>query len=230
MNPTHEPLTPREGWGVLHLFCRITALADAGELAGAVKEAQAGELQVVPFSVFGHKADLGFMALCPDWVRLRRFQAAVQAAGLEVVDSYLSLTEVSEYAQGMPAELLAARLHPVLPPEGKRAFCFYPMTKRRGEVHNWYSLDFEQRKQLMLDHGRSGRRFAGRIVQLITGSTGIDDYEWGVTLFGEHPDDLKETVYTMRYDEASTLYAEFGAFYTGIAGEIDEVLDQVGLA
>jgi chlorite dismutase len=226
----NEPLTPREGWGVLHLFCKLGRAADREAVVAAVKEGQERDTQVVPFSVFGHKADLGFLAIGADWVRLRRFQSALQAAGLEVVDSYLSLTEVSEYAKGMPAEHLAARLHPVLPPEGKRAFCFYPMTKRRGEVHNWYALDFDRRKELMLDHGRSGRRFAGRIVQLITGSTGLDDWEWGVTLFGEHPDDLKETVYTMRYDEASTLYGEFGTFYAGIAGSIEEVAAQVGLA
>jgi hydrogen peroxide-dependent heme synthase len=225
-----EPLIPREGWGVLHLFCKVGPLADAGDVSSAVKAAQDDTQQVVPFSVFGHKADLGFLAVGPDWVRLRQLQAALDAAGLEVVDSYLSLTEVSEYAKGMPAEHLEARLHPKLPPAGKRAFCFYPMTKRRGEDFNWYALDYDRRKDLMADHGRSGRRFAGRIVQLITGSTGLDDFEWGVSLFGEHPDDLKDTVYTMRFDEASARYAEFGPFYTGIVGEVDEVLAQVGLA
>ncbi|MBO0748690.1 MAG: chlorite dismutase family protein [Acidimicrobiaceae bacterium] len=204
-------------------------MADAGEVSAAVKGAQDDRQQVVAFSILGHKADLGFMAVGPDWVRLRLFQAALVRAGLEVVDSYLSLTEVSEYAKGMPAEHLEARLHPKLPPAGKRAFCFYPMTKRRGEADNWYVLDYDRRKDLMADHGRSGRRFAGRIVQLITGSTGLDDFEWGVTLFGEHPDDLKDTVYTMRFDEASARYAEFGPFYTGIVGDVDEVLAQVGL-
>ncbi len=82
----------------------------------------------------------------------------------------------------------------------------------------------------MIDHGKSGRRFAGRIVQLITGSTGLDDFEWGVTLFGVHPDDLKDTVYTMRFDEASARFAEFGPFYAGIVGTIEEVAAQVGLA
>lgn len=226
----NEPLIPREGWGVLHLFCKVGPLADAADVSTAVKQAQDDEQQVVAFSVLGHKADLGFMAVGPDWVRLRQFQAALDRAGLEVVDSYLSLTEVSEYAKGMPAEHLEARLHPRLPPAGKRAYCFYPMTKRRGENFNWYSLDYDDRKELMADHGRSGRRFAGRIVQLITGSTGLDDFEWGVTLFGEHPDDLKDTVYTMRFDEASARYAEFGPFYTGIVGDVDEVLAQIGLA
>jgi peroxiredoxin len=215
---------------VLHLFCRLRPDSEAEGITAAVKAAVDEEHQVVAFSVLGHKADLGVMIIGPDWNRLRALQAALQQAGLEVVDSYVSLTEVSEYAKGMPAEHLAARLHPVLPPEGKRAFCFYPMSKRRGEEHNWYALDFDARRDLMMEHGRSGRRFAGRIVQLITGSTGLDDYEWGVTLFGVHPDDIKDCVYTMRFDEASAHYAEFGTFYVGIVGAISEVVAAVGLS
>ena len=218
------------GWGVLHLFCSVGFGADASAIAAAVKDCEAADHQVVPFTVFGHKADVGFMALGPDWVTLRRLQTGLQGAGLEIRDSYLSLTEVSEYAAGMPEEHLRNRLYPQLPPEGKRAICFYPMSKRRGDKDNWYTLEFEQRKQLMLDHGKSGRRFAGRIVQLITGSTGLDDFEWGVTLFGVHPDDLKEAVYTMRYDQASAHYGDFGTFYTGMVGTLDEVLTQVGLS
>ena len=77
----------------------------------------------------------------------------------------------------------------------------------------------------MRQHGQSGRNFRGRVLQVVTGSTGLDDWEWGVTLFAVHVDDLKDCVYTMRYDEASTLDGEFGAFYTGIVGTVDEVLD-----
>jgi peroxiredoxin len=223
-------LAPSEGLAVLHLFCRLRPDSEAEGITAAVKAAVDEEHQVVAFSVLGHKADLGVMIVGPDWNRLRALQAALQQAGLEVVDSYVSLTEVSEYAKGMPAEHRAARLHPVLPPEGKRAFCFYPMSKRRGEEHNWYALDFDARRDLMMEHGRSGRRFAGRIVQLITGSTGLDDYEWGVTLFGVHPDDIKDCVYTMRFDEASAHYAEFGTFYVGIVGAISEVVAAVGLS
>lgn len=223
-----EPLVPATGWGVLHLFCKAQAAPDCEAIVAAVKGMEDADHQVVPFSTFGHKADLGFMALGPDWVRLRRFQAELAAAGLEFPYSYTSLTEVSEYAKGMPAEHLESRLHPRLPPAGKRAFCFYPMSKRRGESDNWYSLDYERRKELMIDHGRSGRRFSGRIVQLITGSTGLDDYEWGVTLFADRPDDLKDTVYTMRFDEASARYAEFGPFYTGIVSDVREVLGLAG--
>ncbi|MDA8044238.1 MAG: chlorite dismutase family protein [Actinomycetota bacterium] len=224
-----EALQPTVGWGVLHLFCRIRPGADGRAVMGAVSAAEAAEHQVVPFTVLGHKADLGFLALGPDWVVLRRLQTGLQAAGLEVADSYVSLTEVSEYAAGMPEEHLRARLYPELPPAGKRAFCFYPMTKRRGDKDNWYSLGYEDRQRLMMDHGRSGRRFAGRVVQLITGSTGLDDYEWGVTLFGVHPDDLKDTVYTMRFDEASALYAEFGPFYAGVVGPVEEIVAEAGL-
>src|SRR4029077_2242660 len=110
-----------------------------------------------------------------------------------------------------------------------RAFCFYPMSKRRGEQNNWYSLPYEQREALMRGHGATGRTFAGRILQLITGSAGLDDYEWGVSLFGVNPDDLKDVVYTMRFDEASSRYADFGPFYVGMVASIEEVLTAAGL-
>jgi chlorite dismutase len=225
-----ESLSPSIGLAVLHLFCKAPPDADPGAVAAAVKSAQADDQQVVTFSVFGHKADLGFMGLGPDWVRLRSLQSDLQTAGLEVVASYVSLTEVSEYAPGLPEEMRNARLYPKLPPAGKRALCFYPMSKRRAEGHNWFALPYDERKELMLGHGKVGREFAGRILQVITGSTGLDDYEWGVTLFGVRPDDLKDVVYTMRFDEGSAHYAEFGPFYTGIVGEVEEVLAQVGLS
>jgi hydrogen peroxide-dependent heme synthase len=224
-----EPLEPSVGWGVLHLFCQVGRQADGEAVVSAVKAAQTDEHQVVCFNVLGHKADLGFLAVGPDWVHLRRLQTALQQAGLEVTSSYVSLTELSEYSKGMPEEHLKARLYPKLPPDGKRAICFYPMTKRRGDKDNWYSLDYDERLRLMIDHGKSGRRFAGRIVQLVTGSTGLDDYEWGVTLFGVAPDDLKDTVYTMRFDEASARYAEFGPFYSGVIGSVEDVVAQAGL-
>jgi chlorite dismutase len=97
------------------------------------------------------------------------------------------------------------------------------MSKRRDFQANWFTLPYDARHELMLEHGRSGRKFAGRVTQLVTGSTGLDDYEWGVTLFAEHPDDLKEVVYTMRFDQASAIYAEFGPFYTGMLTDVDEL-------
>lgn len=224
-----EPVAPAVGVGVVHLFCRATPLADREAVLSAVKSAVSEGDQVVSVAVLGHKADLAFMVLGADLWRLRRFQTAVQEAGLEVVDSYVSITELSEYAKGLPEAMAQARLHPQLPPEDKPAWCFYPMSKRRGAEQNWFTLPFDERKQLMLEHGASGRTFAGRILQLITGSAGLDDYEWGVTLFGQKPDDLKEVVYTMRFDTASAIYAEFGPFYTGMVAPADVVLDQVGV-
>jgi chlorite dismutase len=222
-----EPLSPSTGWGVLHLFGRLGPDANRESVIAAVKSAQTDEQQVVTFAVLGHKADLGFLALGPDLWRLRAFQSSLQAAGIEVSDSYVSLTEVSEYAQGFPEEMKRPRLYPHLPPEGKRAICFYPMSKRRSPGQNWYVLPYQEREALMRDHGATGRTFAGRVLQLITGSTGIDDYEWGVTLFAVRPDDLKDVVHTMRFDEASAEYAEFGPFYTGLIAAPEEVLEQI---
>jgi chlorite dismutase len=223
------PLTPTVGWNVLHLFCQVTPLADGVALASAVKAVEADDHQVVPVALVGHKGDVCLLALGPDLWRLRRFQTEVVEAGFDVVDSYVSLTEVSEYAEGMPEARKQARLYPQLPPEGKTAFCFYPMSKRRGDKHNWYDLPYDERESLMMGHGATGRTFAGRVLQLVTGSTGLDDYEWGVTLFGVHPDDLKACVYQMRYDEASARFAEFGPFVTGAVGTLDEVLAAVGV-
>jgi hydrogen peroxide-dependent heme synthase len=98
------------------------------------------------------------------------------------------------------------------------------MSKSRVVGANWYELPYEEREELMRDHGKTGRTFAGRVLQLITGSTGLDEYEWGVTLFGVHLDDLKEVVYTMRYDAASARYAQFGPFYAGMVAPIEDVL------
>lgn len=224
-----DPLVPSTGLGVLHLFCVPGFEADRGAVTEAVESARSEGLQVVPVALLGHKAEIAFMVLGEDWWRLRAFQTAITAAGMGVVDSYVSLTELSEYAKGLPEEMAQARLYPQLPPEGKTAWCFYPMSKRRAPEQNWYTLDFDDRKDLMYEHGATGRTFAGRILQLITGSTGIDDYEWGVTLFAQKPDDLKDVVYTMRYDRASATYAEFGPFYTGNVASLDEVLDAVGV-
>ena len=191
----------------------------------AIDDASEAGVQVVTAAILGAKADACFMELGKNLWDVRKFQSKVQSAGFHVAESYVSVTEVSEYAAGMPEEMLNARLYPTLPPEGMNAFCFYPMSKRRGETHNWYGLGYDDRENLMRQHGAIGRTFRGRVLQLITGSTGLDDWEWGVTLFGVHVDDLKECVYTMRFDEASALYADFGAFYTGLVGTLDEVLD-----
>ena len=211
-----EAVSPSVGVGVLHLFCRLGAGWRGDDVVEAVGRAVDRGTQVVSVAILGHKADLGFMALDADLWNLRLLQRDLGATGLEAVASYVSLTEVSEYAAEVPEELKRHRLYPQLPPPGKPAWCFYPMSKRRGEPHNWFTLPFEERKELMHEHGSSGRNFSGRVLQVVTGSTGIDDFEWGVTLFAARPDDLKDVVYTLRYDRASAIYAEFGPFYAGM--------------
>lgn len=224
-----EPSSPSAGLCVSHLFWQSSPLADAEAATAAIAELQAADDQVVTASMLGHKADLCTMVLSTDQWRIRRFQTAIAAAGFELVDSYQSMTETSEYAQHVPEEAKQARLYPVLPPEGKQAFCFYPMSKARNVGANWYALEYDERMRLMMEHGKSGRTFAGRVVQLISGSTGLDDYEWGVTLFCNHVDDIKDVVYTMRYDEASAQYGEFGTFYIGVVASPSEVFDSLGV-
>ena len=229
---------------------------EAGKrVADAVASLEADGHQVVCMAMLGHKADLGVMALGPDLARLHAFQAELLTAPLEPVWSYLSLTELSEYGatEDEERERLGAeedlvgnelearlatwreriehyreqRIHPSLPP--KQVCCFYPMSKRRAAEANWYELSFEDRKELMSGHARVGRTYAGRVLQLITGSTGIDDWEWGVTLLADDPAALKEIVYEMRFDPVSARYGEFGPFFTGLVLPPVDACVRVGL-
>lgn len=223
------PSSPSVGLAVMHLFCRAAPLAETEAVLSAVASAEERGDQVVMASMLGHKADVGVMALSEDQWNLRRLQTDLTAAGLDVVDSYVSLTEISEYAAGVPEEMRTARLYPQLPPPDKPAFCFYPMSKKRDGSDNWFTENFDRRKEMMYEHGASGRKFKGRVLQVITGSTGLDDYEWGVTLFCVNPDDVKDVVYTMRFDEASARFGIFGPFYVGMVAEPHEVLTSIGL-
>jgi peroxiredoxin len=217
-------MSPSVGMAVLHLFGHPAAEFDGQAVIAAVNTAQGRGVQVVSVSMLGHKADVAFMAVASDMRELRSFQTAVQTAGVFITDSYVSITEVSEYAANVPEEMKNARLYPQLPPAGKNAWCFYPMSKRRDPENNWFTLPFDKRSELMAEHGKSGRAFAGRVIQLVTASAGFDDFEWGVTLFAVNPDDLKDVVYTMRFDEASAVYAEFGAFYVGMVTPVEELV------
>ena len=222
-----EAMSPSVGMAVLHLFCKVAPSFDGDALVNGVRSAENAGVNVTTVAMLGHKADIAVMGVASDMRDLKALQTVVQHAGLDIVDSYVSLTEVSEYAKGMPEAMLNARLYPELPPAGKNAWCFYPMSKRRNPEQNWFTLEFDRRKELMEEHGRSGRNFAGRVIQLVTGSAGLDDFEWGVTLFAVNPDDLKDVVYTMRFDEASAVYAEFGRFYMGMVTPVTELVKQV---
>lgn len=219
---------PSVGLGVLHLFFHTSPSVDGQAVLSAIKDAEADDVQVVSAAILGHKADMAVMALADDQWKLRRLQSALVRAGLVLAESYVSLTETSEYAESAPEAMKQARLYPQMPIPDKPVFCFYPMSKAREVGANWYQLDFERRRQLMYEHGSSARKFKGRVVQLVTGSTGLDEYEWGVTLFADHPDSVKEIVYNLRYDEVSAAYGVFGPFYTGMVDTPEAVLSELG--
>ncbi len=144
--------------------------------------------------------------------------------GLDPVDS--DWKEVVQLQAAQQAEAMAPRLWPAIPP--RRYLCFYPMDKRRGEQENWYTLPLELRRKMMREHGLIGRKFAGRVQQIISGSIGFDDWEWGVDLFADDPLVFKQLIYEMRFDRASSLYALFGPFYLGLrfpAAELGTWLD-----
>jgi chlorite dismutase len=212
------------GLCVLHLFLTRGEHVDRAAVEAALTAATDAECQLITAAILGHKGDLAVMALGQDVAALRRLQTGLQRAGLHVADSYLSITEVSEYAKGLPEQMLRDRLYPQLPPDGKSAFCFYPMSKRREAHVNWYATPFDDRRRMMMEHGTSGRQFAGKLTQLITASTGLDDHEWGVTLFAIDLEVVKDVVYTLRFDEGSALYGEFGRFYVGYLAPVDELL------
>jgi hydrogen peroxide-dependent heme synthase len=226
---TPERGPDERGLVVLHLFCDIEEHASREAITLALKSFEASDRQLVTAAMLGHRAALGVLALAPDSAPLRALQTRLDQAGAHAQYSYVSMTEISEYAAGLPEAMRQARLRPVLPPDGLPAYCFYPMSKRRNVGANWYALDFDERLRLMHGHGATGRTFRGRILQLVTGATGLDDFEWGVTLFGRSLEDIKACVYEMRFDEASAAYAEFGPFLVGTVGTPDEVLEQIGL-
>ena len=174
--------------------------------------------------MLGHKADACLLVLGPDLWRLHRFQAAVRRSGAELVWSYTSLTELSEYADGLPEEMKQARLYPSFLPRASPPSASTRCRSAAVDEHNWYALGFDERKELMIGHGAVGRRFRGRVLQLVTGSTGWTTGSGGSHSSRHHPDDLKECVYEMRFDVASARYAEFGPFVTGMVGEADELV------
>ena len=250
---SESELRPSEGWGVIHLFLRADGGGDGRPILAALEEFAATDPnQVIAFSVLGGRADMGLMLLSPDLDALDRVVTAVTAGPVERLDSFVSLTEHSEYTTtedeerarleaaaepDVEATLAAwrermdhykdARLHPRLPQ--KRFICFYPMSKSRIPGANWFDLPFDERKALMRGHATTGRTYAGRVLQLITGATGLDDWEWGVTLLADDPVAVKEIVYEMRFDAASAKYALFGPFWVGLVMDPRAALERVGL-
>jgi hydrogen peroxide-dependent heme synthase len=209
--------------------------------------------QVLCSLVLGLKADLGVMALGPDLGRHQALARALTALpALEPGYSFVSVTEISEYSETVEdarARLLAAggdrleerlaratgrierdrqdKLHPRLP--RRAVLAFYPMSKAREPGANWYKLPFAERHSLMHGHGKVGRRYTGRVLQLITGATGLDDHEWGVTLLADDLAAVKEIVYDMRFDEVTAAYGRFGPFLVGLTCEVADLPARLGL-
>jgi len=215
--------------------------------------------QLLTLSMVTPKADIGFMLITPDLHDANKIETRLSlslgANVLSPVYSYLSLTEESEYITSEDEyvqtlepsvrndstklnEAVTAfrermkhyrqeRVYPTLP--DWPVVCFYNMSKRRGEQRNWYALPYDERRKLMKGHAAVGREFAGKVKQLITGSTGLDDAEWGVTLFARDTFQIKAIVYKMRFDPVSAEYADFGEFYIGIQLPLDELFRRLRL-
>lgn len=231
-----EAVETVEGWWVQHDFRRldwtkwrqatpVERKAVWDEMAAVWSDwsdvAQNGGGSFGFFATFGHKADLCILnfrtqldelLVCQQRLNRGRFREFFDPAW-----SYLSVVELSGYvAQHLAPDSpeLKLRLHPAVP--DKRYVCFYPMTKRRQGDDNWYRLEASERREMMKRHGMIGRGYAGRVVQIITGSQGLDDWEWGVTLFADDPLEFKKIVYEMRFDEVSARFSDFGSFIVGM--------------
>jgi peroxiredoxin len=241
-----EAVQTLEGWYALHDFRLIdwNAWKSANpeqrkqatdELSTFLQEWQQKENDklgsTAVYSIVGHKADFVFMHMRETLEELNElentFNKSALAAFTIPVYSYVSIVELSSYLAKPGTDPLedpdfVARLKPILPKA--KHICFYPMNKRREGNDNWYMLSTDERKTMMRSHGMIGRTYAGKVKQIITGSVGLDDWEWGVTLFADDALQFKKLVYEMRFDEVSARFGEFGEFYVG------NLLSQEGFA
>lgn len=242
-----------EAWKGCDDACQTQTLREAVEWFEAAGAAPAGS-QSAAFAMLGHKGDLMLLHFRPDFPALLAAQSEIRNLRLfeylEPTGSYVSAVELGLYEstrkmyddlsakgleQGTEAwaaaieetldrqrKAMAVRLYPAIP--DMRYLCFYPMDKKRGEQRNWYAESFATRQEMMTEHGAIGRKYAGLVKQVISGSIGFDDWEWGVDLFADNALLFKQLVYEMRFDEASAVYGLFGAFYLSLR------LKQGGLA
>jgi chlorite dismutase len=246
----------RHQWNLRSAEERVRTINQASEMFAAMVRREDGESAF--FAQLGHKGDLiaiHFRRSLDELAEVERTLAGLALSeSLETSTSYLSVIEIGLYEATVrlhseladrgikpnspqwreetdasiaaQREKLAPRLWPRIPP--RRYVCFYPMNKRRAGEDNWYSLPLAERQRLMHYHGLIGRRYAGQVNQIISGSIGLDDWEWGVDLFADDPMVFKKLVYEMRFDESSARYAEFGPFYVGIRLAPDELPQLMG--
>ena len=232
-----EAVQTLDGWYVLHDFRAIDwnawKKASPEERAKAMDElftmmSQWSETErqkngsTASYSIVGQKADFMFMQLRETLEELNELETAFNKSSFAQftipVYSYVSVVELSNYMgksgeDPMQNPEVVARLKPILPKT--KHICFYPMNKRRSGNDNWYMLSMEERRAMMRSHGMIGRSYAGKVKQIVTGSVGLDDWEWGVTLFADDALQFKKLVYEMRFDEVSARFGEFGPFYVG---------------
>jgi chlorite dismutase len=226
----------------------VTALLDPLEQAS-----EGHPNQSAVFAQLGHKGDLMLVHnrdTIEQLAQTERDLARTEFGSfLQPTHSYLSLVELGLYesssklyaqlaaeniephseawearvrdTMGRQAAAMSTRLYPEIP--NAKYLCFYPMDKKRGEQVNWYAKPMPDRARMMQDHGAIGRRFAGMVKQIISGSIGLDDWEWGVDLYADNPGVFKQLIYEMRFDEASALYGLFGAFYVGVRLPVSEL-------
>ncbi len=232
-----EVLQTLEGWYALHDFRKINwnswkALTEKERRASidqlslyvnhwdSVEHNHQGSTAI--YTIVGHKADLVIVHLRPTLQELNDLETAFNKSSFalhtEQSYSYVSVVELSNYVNNpgedpMQNPEILKRLKPIMPKAAH--ICFYPMNKKRELADNWYTLSVEQRREMMRAHGMIGRKYAGQVKQIISGSIGLDDWEWGVTLFSEDPLTFKKLVHEMRFDEASARFGEFGSFYVG---------------
>ena len=238
VSPIAHPPETLEGWYALHQIytCETReALQDDTVILDALQPPSLDGGWSVAVRLIGSVADLMLIHFRPTLDSLGQAQRAVAGpaadAGFNLGYSFLSVTEAGLYhltakfaddpevlAEKIVAERdtehVKKRLYPPQPADMPYV-CFYPMSKRRDAGQNWYTLTLEERSRLMYAHGLTGRRYAGRVQQIITGSIGFETWEWGVTLFAKDPLDIKKLVTDMRFDEVSAKYAEFGDFFVG---------------
>lgn len=226
-----------DGWYALHDFRTIDWMAWTAaeeeersmaldDLHSFLKEWQSVEDNkqgsTAFYSIVGQKADFVMMHLRETLDELNALETAFNKSAFAQftipVHSYVSVVELSNYlaqpgADPMQNPEILARLKPILPKWNH--ICFYPMNKRRSGSDNWYMLSMDERKTMMRSHGMIGRTYAGKVKQIITGSVGFDNWEWGVTLFADDALQFKKLVYEMRFDEVSARFGDFGDFYVG---------------
>ncbi|CAM3426198.1 hydrogen peroxide-dependent heme synthase [Marinicrinis lubricantis] len=234
---TNEAAQTLDGWYALHDFRYIDwnawkqaddghkkeALQDLNTIVQGWEQAQTEKVgSHAMYYIVGQKADLMFMNLRESMDQLGELETALNQSAIAPflipAYSYVSVVELSNYmakpgSDPMENPEVVARLKPVLPKS--KHICFYPMNKKRDGQDNWYMLSMDERRSMMRSHGLIGRSYAGKVKQIITGSVGFDDWEWGVTLFADDPLQFKKLVYEMRFDEVSARYGEFGEFFVG---------------